>query len=42
LIALGRKDDAVAWYQAGIDVATKAGDSHARDELVGALAALED
>ena len=40
LVALGRREDARATYQAGITVATRAGDTHARGELEGALAAL--
>jgi predicted Zn-dependent protease len=37
---MGRLDDAREWLGAGIDVAAKAGDNHARGELEGALAAL--
>lgn len=40
LLALGRRDDARTAYQAGIAVATRAGDTHARGELDGALASL--
>lgn len=35
--ALGRTDDAVRTYRAGIDAATKASDTHARAELQSAL-----
>ena len=35
--ALGRDDDALATYRAGVDAATRAGDAHARAELQGAL-----
>lgn len=34
---LGRDDDALATYRAGIDAAIAAGDAHARAELQGAL-----
>jgi predicted Zn-dependent protease len=37
---LERVDEAREWLQAGIAAATKAGESHARGELEGALAAL--
>jgi len=37
LVALGRRDEAAAVYQRGIDVATRRGDSHARGELETAL-----
>jgi tetratricopeptide (TPR) repeat protein len=37
LVALGRKDDAAAIYRQGIEVASKAGDQHARGELETAL-----
>jgi len=40
LLALGRRDEARATYQAGIVAAVRAGDTHARGELEGALAAL--
>lgn len=40
LLALGRRDDARATYQAGIVAATRAGDTHARGELEGALASV--
>jgi len=40
LVALGRREEARATYQAGIAVATRAGDTHARGELEGALASL--
>ena len=35
--ALGRPDEAVATYERGIEVATEAGDTHARAELQSAL-----
>lgn len=35
--ALGRDDDALATYRAGVREATAAGDAHARAELQGAL-----
>jgi tetratricopeptide (TPR) repeat protein len=38
LVALGRKDEAAAIYQQGIEVATRRGDQHARGELESALA----
>jgi predicted Zn-dependent protease len=37
----GRADEAREWFSSGIAAATKAGDSHARGELEGALGALE-
>jgi tetratricopeptide (TPR) repeat protein len=37
LAALGRRDEAAAIYQRGIDVATRKGDAHARGELESAL-----
>jgi predicted Zn-dependent protease len=37
----GRTDEAREWLTAGIAAATKAGDSHARGELEGALGTLE-
>jgi len=37
LVALGRKPEASAIYQQGIEVATKRGDQHARRELESAL-----
>jgi predicted Zn-dependent protease len=37
---MGRLDEAREWLEAGIAAATKAGESHARGELEGALAAL--
>ncbi len=40
LLALDRRDDARSTYQAGIVAAVRAGDTHARGELEGALAAL--
>jgi tetratricopeptide (TPR) repeat protein len=39
--ALGRPEAALDLYRRGIEVATTAGDSHARGELQSALAALE-
>jgi len=41
LIALDRKPDAAERYKQGLQVAGKAGDGHARDELQQALATLE-
>ncbi len=38
LVALGRKDEAAAIYQQGIEVASRRGDQHARGELTSALA----
>ena len=38
----GLNEDARGTYQAGITVATKAGDAHTRDELAAALEMLED
>lgn len=40
LVALGRREEARATYQAGITAATRAGDTHARGELEGALGSL--
>jgi Tfp pilus assembly protein PilF len=40
LTALGRKDEAISVYRQGIEVATRAGDQHARRELESALAEL--
>lgn len=37
LVALGKRDEAAAMYRQGIEVATKAGDQHARGELESAL-----
>ena len=37
LVALGRKDEAAAIYERGIEVATRRGDPHARGELQSAL-----
>ena len=37
LIALGRRDEAAAVYQRGIEVASRTGDAHARSELETAL-----
>ncbi len=42
LAELGRKDDAIARYQRGVEVATAKGDQHARNELASALAAAQD
>jgi predicted Zn-dependent protease len=39
---LGRKDDARAWLEAGVEVAKKKRDSHALSELESALTALSD
>lgn len=40
LAALGKKDEAAAMYRQGIEVATQAGDQHARGELESALGEL--
>jgi len=40
LLAVGRRDEARATYQAGVAAATRAGDTHARGELEGALASM--
>lgn len=40
LSKLGRKDDARAWYEAGIHTAKTKGDTHALGELESALAGL--
>src|SRR5947208_15130325 len=40
LVALGRREDARAVYLRGVDACARGGDSHARGELEGALAAL--
>ena len=37
LLGLGRKQEAAAIYQQGIEVATRRGDQHARGELEAAL-----
>ncbi len=42
LETLDRKDDARAWYEAGIAAARKAGNSHAAGELETALHQLRD
>jgi predicted Zn-dependent protease len=42
LAGLGRKDEARAWLEAGIDAARKAGNSHAMGEMEGVLATLGD
>lgn len=41
LETLGEPDEARAMYQRGIEVATAAGDAHARAELVGVLQSLD-
>jgi predicted Zn-dependent protease len=38
LVALGRKTEAAAAFQKGVEVATQRGDQHARRELESALA----
>jgi tetratricopeptide (TPR) repeat protein len=40
LVGLGRRDEAVDIYRRGIEVAGRRGDSHAKNELVSALAEL--
>lgn len=40
LVALGLRDEARATYQSGIAACARRGDTHARGELEGALAAL--
>jgi tetratricopeptide (TPR) repeat protein len=40
LLALGLRDEARAVYQRGVDACARRGDTHARGELEGALAAL--
>ncbi len=40
LVALGRHADAAATFRRGIDACARAGDSHARGELEGALSLL--
>ena len=40
LVTLGRRDEARTTYEAGIVAAVRAGDTHARGELEGALASL--
>ena len=40
LLALGRRDDARAVYQRGIEACARKGDAHARGELEGALSSL--
>ena len=42
LVALGRALEARAVYQRGLDACARAGDAHARGELEGALALLDD
>ncbi|HEY0252891.1 MAG TPA: hypothetical protein VGC41_15250 [Kofleriaceae bacterium] len=42
LVSLDRKQEAAAIYRRGIEVATTAGDQHARGELDSALAELGD
>jgi len=41
LVSLGRREDATAIYQKGIDTATARGDLHAKKELESALSELE-
>ena len=41
LLALGRRDEAIATFQRGVEVAGRTGDRHARGELEDALAQLE-
>jgi tetratricopeptide (TPR) repeat protein len=41
LVALGKKDEAIAVYQKGIDTAQLRGDLHAKKELETALTELE-
>ena len=40
LVALGLRDEARAVYQRGVEACLRRGDSHARGELEGALAAV--
>ncbi len=40
LVSLGRKPEAADLYRRGVEVASSAGDQHARRELEGALAEL--
>ncbi len=42
LVALGRREQAAAVYQRGIEAAGRAGDGHARGELEAALAEITD
>jgi hypothetical protein len=42
LASQARKDEARAWLEAGIEVATKKRDSHALGEMESALAGLGD
>ncbi|HUQ05729.1 MAG TPA: tetratricopeptide repeat protein [Kofleriaceae bacterium] len=42
LAELGRRDDALARYQRGIEVATTKGDHHAKGELESAFHAAQD
>ena len=42
LVALGRALEARAVYQRGLEACARAGDAHARGELEGALALLDD
>ena len=37
IVALGRKDDAAQRYRAGLEVATRVGDTKTADEIRGAL-----
>ncbi|MFT3692931.1 MAG: hypothetical protein QM831_07310 [Kofleriaceae bacterium] len=41
LVSLDRKQEAADIYRRGIEVATAAGDQHARGELQGALAEID-
>lgn len=40
LVALGRSDEAAEIYRRGIELASRKGDSHAKNELAAALAEL--
>ncbi len=42
LAELGRRDDSIARYRRGVEVAASRGDQHAKNELEAALAAAED
>jgi tetratricopeptide (TPR) repeat protein len=42
LVALGRKAEAAEIYRRGIEVASRRGDQHARGELEGALAEIDE
>jgi hypothetical protein len=41
LAALGRRDDAISVYQAGIAASVRKNDMHAKGEIEAALAALD-